>query len=307
MNAPAFDGLIAAVHTPFAETGEIELAVVEAQAEDLARNGVKAAFIAGTTGEGHSLTLDERRRLATRWSEVTQQSALEFIVHAGHNCLRDARELAAHAEQIGARAVSAVAPSYFKPASAADLIGCCAEIAGGCPGLPFYYYDIPSWTGIAVPVADVLEGIRNRVPNCAGVKFTSQDLGAFQAARQAASGSFEILWGCDEALLAGLSLGAQAAVGSTYNFAAVLAHRVMAAAARGDLDQARAAQWRIQLLVQTLAPYGYLGAAKAVMAMQGIPVGGPRLPCAPLAAKGQQALRADLERIGYFDWPGEAD
>ena len=305
MNAPPFGGLVAAVHTPFDDAGELDLAVVEAQAEALARTGIAAAFVAGTTGEGHSLTLDERRQLASRWAEVTHGSSVDVIVHAGHNCLRDGRDLAAHAETIGARAVSAVAPSYFKPTSVEGLIGCCAEIAGGAPGLPFYYYDIPSWTGIALPVADLLEEVRSKVPNCVGVKFTSQDLGAFQAARHAAGGAFEILWGCDEALLAGLSLGAQAAVGSTYNFAAILGHRVMAAFGRGDLAAARVAQWRIQLLVQTLVPYGYLGAAKAVMTMHGIQVGIPRLPCAPLDNDQHDALRADLERIGYFDWLSE--
>jgi len=305
MNASPLHGLVAAVHTPFDAAGELDLDAIEAQAGYLSQHGITAAFVAGTTGEGHSLTIDERRRLATRWVQVTHGSELDVIVHAGHNCLRDGRELAAHAQSIDARAVAAVAPSYFKPSSLDSLIGCCAEIAGGAPGLPFYYYDIPSWTGVDIPVAALLEQVRDRVPNFAGVKFTSQDLGAFQAARHAAGGAFETRGGCDEALLAGLSLGAVAAVGSTYNFAAPLGQRVMTAFMAGDLESARANQWRIQQLVQSMAPHGYLGAAKAVMAMHGISVGAPRLPCTRLAAESVKALRADLEQIGFFDWLGE--
>jgi N-acetylneuraminate lyase len=52
------------------------------------------AFICGTIGEGMSLTVDERRRLAERW--VTAAVAgLRVIVHVGHNALAVCRALAA--------------------------------------------------------------------------------------------------------------------------------------------------------------------------------------------------------------------
>src|SRR5437773_1448344 len=63
-------GLVAATHTPFDSDGNLRLAVVEEQAALLIRDGVSAVFIGGTTGESHSLTLDERLALCARWRDV---------------------------------------------------------------------------------------------------------------------------------------------------------------------------------------------------------------------------------------------
>src|SRR5690606_33996767 len=103
-----------ATHTPFYNDGSLNVSAVEHQAEHLIRNNVLFAFIGGTTGEFQSLTTDERRALAQRWSEVTKTSPLRLIVHVGSNCLADARNLARQADDLGAIAISALAPSYFK-------------------------------------------------------------------------------------------------------------------------------------------------------------------------------------------------
>src|SRR5947208_724615 len=137
-------GLVAATHTPFHPDGGLNLAAVEKQAEHLLRDGVAAVFVGGTTGESHSLTVEERLALAKRWAEVVRGSGLRLVVHVGANCLADARALAAQAQEVRADAIAAVAPSYFKPRSVDVLVACCAEIACAAPAVPFYFYDIPS-------------------------------------------------------------------------------------------------------------------------------------------------------------------
>jgi N-acetylneuraminate lyase len=295
-------GLVAATHSPFHADGSLNLAVVEAQAAHLAASGVQFAFICGSTGESHSLTLEERRALAVRWLEVTRGAALKVIVHVGTNCLADARALAAQAQQLGAAAVSALAPSYFKPRTVPSLVDCCAEIAGGCPELPFFYYDIPALTGFTLPMPDFLTQARDRIPNLAGIKFTNADLMMFQQTLRFDGGAFSVPWGCDEYLLAALALGATGAVGSSYNFAAPVYHRVIAAFERGDLPAARDAQYQSVQLIALLASRGYMGAAKATMKMLGVDVGPARLPNGSLNAEQQAVLRADLEQLGFFDW-----
>ena len=295
-------GLVAATHSPFHADGSLNLAVVEAQAAHLAASGVQFAFICGSTGESHSLTLEERRALAVRWMEVTRGSALKVIVHVGTNCLTDARSLAAQAQQLGAVAVAALAPSYFKPRSVASLVDCCAEIAGGCPELPFFYYDIPVLTGFTLPMPDFLTQARDRIPNLAGIKFTNPDLMMFQQCLRFDGGAFSVPWGCDEYLLAALALGATGAVGSSYNFAAPVYHRVIAAFERGDFVAARDAQFQSVQLIALLASRGYMGAAKATMQMLGVDVGPARLPNGSLNAEQLAVLRADLEQLGFFDW-----
>ena len=296
------DGLVAATHTPFHAGGSLNLAIVEKQAAHLIAHGVKFAFIGGTTGESHSLTLEERRALAKRWLEVARHSALQIIVHVGSNCLSDARILAAQAQSLGASAISALAPSYFKPRNVTELVDCCADIAAAAPEMPFFYYDIPSLTGVSLPLSDFLAQAGERIPNLAGLKFTNPDLMMFQQCLRFDSGACSVLWGCDEFLLAALALGATGAVGSTYNFAAPIYHRMRRAFTEGNLAAARDEQFRSVQLVATLAPRGYMGAAKAVMKMLGVDVGPARLPNSSLSAEQESGLRVDLEQLGFFDW-----
>ena len=76
----------------------------------------------------------------------------------------------------------------------------------------------------------------------------------------------------------------------------------MRAFAAGDMATAQREQFRSCQLVQMLAGYGYMGAAKAVMKMLGVDVGPARLPNANLTAEQVSELRARLEALGFFDW-----
>lgn len=294
-------GLVAATHTPFNAAGDLNLAAVEKQSEHLLRNRVKTVFIGGTTGECHSLTVAERLALTQRWCAVTRGTTQRVVVHVGSNCLSDSRALAAQAQSAGAAAIGALAPSYFKPKSLDVLIDCCRDIAAAAPELPFYYYDIPSFTGVNLSMPDFLAAAPERIPTLAGIKFTNPDLIAYQKCLHSEP-KFDIPWGMDECLLAALSLGASGAVGSTYNFAAPLYHRLISAFAKGNLAAARREQFRSVQLVDLLAGFGYMAAAKAVMGMLDVDVGPARLPNTGLTAKDRTRLKSSLEKLGFFDW-----
>lgn len=295
-------GLTAATHTPTHRDGGIHLDCVEAQARHLVANRVAAVFVAGTTGESHSFTVAERQALTQRWCEIARDLPLKVVIHVGHNCLADARELAAHAEQAGADAIAALAPSYFRPPTVQHLAGFLGSIAAAAPRTPFYFYDIPSWTGVSFPTSQFLAEAQTQIPTCAGVKFTSSDLTELQRSVQFADGAYDILWGCDEALLAGLSLGCRGAVGSTYNFAAPLYHKVMRAFEQGDLSTARDEQLKAVRMVEVIARYGFTAAAKCVMGLIGVECGPARPPLGVLTAVRIEQLRDELAAIGFFDW-----
>ncbi len=295
-------GLVAATHTPFHDDGSLNLNVVERQAEHLLHDGVTTAFIGGSTGESHSLNVDERKQLATRWMEVVRGTGMKVVVHVGSNCLVDAATLARHAQQVGAVAVAALSPSYFKPRNVETLVACARQIAAAAPDTPFYFYDIPVLTGVSLSMPEFLALGRECIPNLAGLKFTNPDLMAFQLCLRAGDGSFDIPWGCDEILLAAVALGATGAVGSTYNFAAPIYHRVLKAFAAGDLKVARDEQFRAVQFIQVLVRHGFIGATKAVMAMLDVDVGPARLPVTTLTKEQMSALRSELDSIGFFGW-----
>lgn len=294
-------GLVAATHTPFHDDGRLNLAAVERQAEHLRRDGVGTVFVGGSTGESHSLTVEERLALARRWSEVVRGSGMRLVVHVGSNCLADARVLAAQAQELRADAISALSPSYFKPKSPDALVACCADVAAAAPGTPFYFYDIPALTGVAFPMPEFLAAA-GRIPTLAGIKFTNPDLMAFQTCLHAQGGRFDIPWGVDEYLLAAVAVGAVGGVGSSYNFAAPIYHRLLAAVERGDPAAARAEQLRAVRLIELLAGFGYMAAAKAVMGFRGVAVGPARLPNGNLTTDQSARLRDRLDQLGFFGW-----
>jgi N-acetylneuraminate lyase len=295
-------GLVVAAHTPFHADGSLNLGAVEMQAAHFLRQNLTTIFAGGTTGECHSLTLDERRALAQRWIEVARGTALRIVIHAGSNCLGDACTLAAHAQSLGAAAIAAFAPSYFKPRDLDTLIACCAAVANAAPETPFYFYDIPSMTGVSLPMTEFIAQAPAKVPTLAGLKFTNPDLMTYQFLLRADGGAWDVPFGVDEHFLGGLAVGARGAVGSGYNFAAPIYQRLMKAFAKGDTAAAREEQFRGSQIVHLLGGLGYMSAAKAVMEMLGVPVGPARLPHAALTAEEMGSLRRNLESMGFFDW-----
>jgi len=295
-------GLVVAAHTPFHADGSLNLAAVEKQAAHYLERHLTTVFVAGTTGECHSLTLDERRALAQRWSEVIRGTAIKLVLHVGSNCLEDCRVFAVQAQAIGATAISAFAPSYFKPPDLDTLVDWCAGIASAAPETPFYYYDIPALTGVSFPMLDFLAQGSARIPTLAGLKFTNPDLMAYQFVLRAAQGEWDVPFGLDEHLLGALAMGARGAVGSGFNFAAPIYTRLLRAFSAGDLASAREEQFRGAQLVRALGNSGYMGAAKALMEMLGVPVGLARLPNTNPTAEERAAIRNELEAMGFFEW-----
>ncbi len=291
-------GLVAAPHTPMHADGRLHPEVIAQQAASLRENGVTAAFICGTTGEGMSLTGEERCLVAERWRQ--EADSLKVIVNVSHASAGDARALAAHAARIGADAFATMAPCFFRPARLEELVAYCAEVASGAPALPFYYYHIPSMTGVSFPMADFLPRAAERIPNFAGIKFTSEDLMDFGRCLAAAGGAFDILFGRDEILLSALALGAVGAIGSTYNFCAPLYRGILEAHRAGEGALARERQVQAMELVAVLNRFGGLAAGKAAMEYVGIDCGPVRLPLRPLTREERHALHEELDRLDAF-------
>lgn len=296
------NGLVAAPYTPFDNQGDLHLCVVEKQAELLCANAVSAAFICGTTGEGMSLTVDERMRLAQRWVEANAGNRLNIIVHVGHNSQPDAIALAQHARKVGATAIAAMPPCFFKPANVEQLVDFMRPIAAAANGLPFYYYHIPSMSGVALSMVDLLQVGGEHIPHLRGIKFTHGNLAEYQRCQVFDDGEYDIAWGVDELLLGALAAGATGAVGSTYNYAAPLYHRMIAAFQSGDMRTAAECSSRAAEMITLLVKHGVIRTGKATMAMLGIDCGPTRSPIPPLLGEELATVRHLYERMGFFDW-----
>ncbi len=296
-----YTGLIAATFTPMNDDGTLKLDRAAPMVEFLQRSGIKALYVVGSTGEGVSLSARERRQAADAFVRAAR-GRMPVIVQVGHTSLTEARELAAHAQEIGADAVSAVPPFYFKPSSAANLADCMAEIAKGAPGLPFYYYHVPAITNVGLDLVEFIRLARKRVPTFAGIKYTAPTVHEYVACVTEAGDDLDIFWGVDEMLLFGLTAGARGAVGSTYNYAAPVYRHVIEAFERGQIDEARVWQGRSVEMIRRILDAGGLASQKAVMRLIGQDCGPTRLPLTPLSSEQVDRLAGRLREIGYFEW-----
>ena len=163
-------GLIDAPFTPFYENGEVNYEPIEDYAKLLVKNGLKGVFINGSSGEGYMLTEEERMKLAEKWIEVAPEG-FKVIVHVGSTCVKSSRNLAEHAQKIGAWGIGAMATPFPRIGRIEELVKYCEEIACGAPALPFYYYHIPAFNNAFLPMLDFLKAADGRIPNLAGIKY----------------------------------------------------------------------------------------------------------------------------------------
>ncbi|MBK7473714.1 MAG: dihydrodipicolinate synthase family protein [Betaproteobacteria bacterium] len=293
-------GLIAASFTAFHDDGSLNLEPIEAHAGLLARNGVSGVFVCGSTGEGVSMTTEERMHCLQRWRDVAR-GGLKVLAHVGHNSLGDAQALAAHAQKAGVDAIATVAPSVLRPATVEDLVDWCAAVAARAPDTPYYYYHIPVLTHVRHDMARFMALAAERIPTFAGLKFTDENLMEFGNCVAFGGGRYNLLYGRDEILLAGLATGAHGAIGSTYNYSAPVYSRVIAAFGRGDMPTAMREMTRARDCVQILEDFGGAPAGKAMLKLCGVDCGPMRLPLRTLSPERVSQLQAALEAFGWDD------
>ncbi len=293
-------GLIAAPFTPMHNDGSLNFELIPRYYEMLKANHIKGAFICGSTGEGVSMSVKEKKAVAESWAACTKNDK-DFIVMPllGGTSLTDCKELALHAREIGLDAVSFTSPFYFKPANVEMLAKCCHEVASVVPDMPFYYYHIPVLTGVNFQMISLLKEIDGRIPNFAGIKYTHEDFMDFLSCLHFANGKYDLLWGRDENMLPALSIGAKGAVGSTYNYAAPLYHCLMDAFNSGDLEKASEYQQQSIDMIHLLGKYGGIATGKAYMKLIGLDCGEFRLPVTNMNISDFELFKKDVLALDF--------
>ncbi|XP_071343689.1 N-acetylneuraminate lyase [Trachinotus anak] len=292
-------GLVAATFTPFTKEGDIDLSVIGDYVDYLKeKQGVKNIFVNGTTGESMSLTVEERKKLVETWCKEAKGKMDQVIVHVGCMSLKDSQDLARHAAQLGVDGIAVISPSFFKPRNADALTMYLKEVSKAAPGVPFYYYHLPAFTGVDVLAIDVLEGIKHSIPSYSGVKFSSTDLMDFGLC-VSQSQDKSVLYGVDEQLLAALAMGASGAVGSTYNYMGRIMNNLLSEFGNGSLNKARETQFKMQEFLRYAKNFNFdLGVNKQLMiVLSGLQLGPPRLPVMPCSPSDAEKIAEEFRRI----------
>ena len=301
MNTATWSGLIAATFTPMKDSGELNIPAISPIVNRLVEEGVSGLYVCGGTGEGTSLTNNERMIVAEAYIKAANGKVPVFI-HVGQDSLLAARELAKHALAIGADGISAMTPNYFKPNSTRALVDSLKVIIEEAPDLPFIYYHFPAKSMLQLNLEEFVEMASIQLPSMYAIKFTDPRLHDLQSILHISSDKIKIFFGTDEMLLAGLSSGASGAIGSTYNFALPLYLKLIEAWRGNDLVKARCLQSLSVKMVKTFSSFGGIEGQKAIMGLVGMECGPTRLPLNLLSKSDVDRLKKQLEDIGFFRW-----
>lgn len=294
------EGLIAAPFTPMDQNGNLNLSVVADYYRFLKQNGISGAFICGTTGEGVSLTLKEKKAVCHAWARATDaDKEFKVILFTGGTCITDCKELAIYAREQEIFAISFAPPFYFKPVDIGSLAACCKEVADSVPDMPFYFYHIPALTGVDFPMIDLLKNVDGKISNFRGIKYTAENFMDFLSCLHFQNGKYEMFWGRDENLLSSLVLGCRGAVGSTYNYAAPLYFDIITAFKNNDFQKAQALQQQSIDMISLLGKYGGIATGKSYMKLVGLDCGEFRLPVKNMDRRQFELFNEDTGKINF--------
>ncbi|MBN1421349.1 MAG: dihydrodipicolinate synthase family protein [Planctomycetes bacterium] len=289
-------GVIPALLTAFDADGKVDLETIGRHVDWLIERGIGGLFPCGTTGEGMSLTVEEREEIVAFVGREFG-ARLPMIAHVGHPSIEAACRLARHAAAHGARAVCAVGPIYYRTTSAG--LRRYYEALAAATDLPLLGYYIPAITGFATTAAE-FEREFFPIPHFAGLKFTSPDHFLLRGIIDRGAGRLAVYSGHDEMALSGLMCGSCGLIGSTYNMFPEIWVRIYEAFARGDLNEANRWMTPAVRVVEALGPFQTIPAAKAALRLRGFDPGDtrpplPRVDDALVAAVGRAIEGLELE------------
>jgi N-acetylneuraminate lyase len=297
-------GLIAATFTPFKADGSVNYGTIKPYVDHLVKSGVTQVYVNGTAAEHTSLSVEERKKLAEEWVKEGKGKLTNVIVHCGTGNLVGTKELAAHAEQIGADCVAAIGPIYFNPSSVDALVDFIAEVAAVCPNTPFMYYHFPAITGINFRTTDVFKKAGERIPNFIGAKHTSTDLYDAGEAVTVNQYKYDVIIGAENMLIGAMAMGVESAIGITFSILGKTCTRMFNAFQKGDIETARKEQRTvIKFWSATQTPgdaKSMICNFKAILNTLGMDFGGCRGPI-PTASKERVQQLKDILKELHFD------
>ncbi|MGH9244368.1 MAG: 4-hydroxy-tetrahydrodipicolinate synthase [Acidimicrobiales bacterium] len=272
-----FGSVLTAMVTPFDDDGRLDLGGAAILARWLADHGNDGLVVAGTTGEGATLTDQEKLDL---WRAVSEAVTIPVIAGTGTNDTRHTVELTRQATDVGADAVLVVTPYYNRPSQAGLEAHFAA--AAAATDLPMLIYDIPIRTGRKV-AHEVLVRLSHDVSNIVGVKDAALDVSASARLIAGAAPGFEDYSGNDDQTLPLLAIGAVGVIGVCTHWSAPEMSDMIAAFGKGDVVGAREVNARLlpSYTFETSDAAPNPVPTKCAMRVLGLPAGPCRPPMGP--------------------------
>ncbi len=287
-----FSGILPAVVTPLDENERFLAGSFGLLLERIYRAGGDGVYVSGQTGEGLLQPLADREQVIEAAVRNSPKDRT-VIAHVGAWRTADAIRLAKHAAHVGAHAVSSLPPIGLYTLE--EVKSYYAALAAVCD-IPVIVYYFPEFSR-AIATLDAQRELLT-IPNVIGLKFTGFDLYSLSKLKQTGAVVFN---GHDEVLAAGLLMGADGGIGSFYNLVPELFVDVYKKARAGDWAGARAAQERINELIEITLRFPMLPAIKTMLGWSGIPCGACFLPRRGLTVEEEVGLAAALRESSFAE------
>lgn len=284
-------GIYPALITPFTKNGSVNKHSLIKVVNMNINKGVDGFYVGGSTGEAFLLTLNERKQILEIVSEAVGDKC-KIISHIGCISTEQTIELGRHAESVGVDAVSAIPPFYYK-FTHEEIKNHYYSIIS-CINLPMILYNFPAFSGVSLDSENIKELLfDNRI---IGIKHSSYDLYQLDRMKQT-NKNLAIFNGCDEMFLAGLAMGADGGIGSTYNFMAEKFIKIKQLYDKGRHNDAREVQSQINEIIKVILKIGVLQSEKEILNMIGIDCGICKKPFRTLEESEKELLNGLIKRF----------
>ncbi|MBQ3505412.1 MAG: N-acetylneuraminate lyase [Clostridia bacterium] len=266
-----FEGIFPALLTPFDKNDRVNERELEKLVKFNVEKGATGFYVGGSTAEAFLLSMDERKLIMDVVKSAAPNQTL--IAHVGSISESQAIELGKHASRLGYDAVSSVAPFYYK-FSFEEIKNYYFRVAEES-ALPMLVYHFPAFSGVNMGVKEMGTFLSDE--KFIGIKYTSNDF--FTMERCKTNFPNKLVYnGYDEMFLAGLSMGADGGIGSTYNFMTDKFVKIKKLFNENKMAEAQALQQQVNGIISVLCQIGVMQAEKEVLNQLGFDFGVCRKP-----------------------------
>lgn len=279
-----FTGLCTALVTPFLE-GKVNLPMVDILIRRQIDAGVDAIVIAGTTGESPTLSEEEKLALFRRAVEAAEGQC-KILAGTGSNCTAHAIELSKKAQDQGVDGLLVVTP-YYNKATSSGLIRHYEAITDAVE-IPLILYNVPSRTGVDIPVSVCKELSGN--PKIAGIKEANPDIVKALRIIAQCGNKLPLYAGNDDQTVATIAIGGKGVISVASNVMPLEMNAMVTAAENGEFDLAALMQRKLLPLMDLMFCQVNPIPVKAAMQYVGFDVGGCRMPLDELTEENRAKL-----------------
>ena len=286
-----FKGVIPAVLTVFDKNEEIDEKGMREVISYLIDKGVDGLYLTGSTGEGFTMSSEERKRVVEIVIDENK-GRVPVVVHVGAIGTKLSIDLAKHAEMVGADGISSVPPFYWK-FNENQIVNYYTEIANAC-SLPMIVYNVPLAGLLGMNAIKRLAAIEN----VKGIKYTALSHYEITQIKDEVGEDFLVYSGADEMAVSGLLAGSDGIIGSFYNIMPELFINIKNAVDNKEIDEAtRLQRQAIEIIMYCLQLPSFYAGMKAILRFRGINAGYCRSPFENLSESEEADFREGLKKL----------